>query len=264
MSCLLAVATSIATACVHSRSEPVQPYIGQPGKDVVWIPTPPELVEKMLDLANVTPEDFVVDLGSGDGRNVIGAAKRGARGLGVEYNPDLVELSRRNAAAAGVADHAIFVQGDMFASDFSEATVLALFLTPDHLIRLEAKFLALKPGSRIVSNTFGIRGWTPDRIERIGEGCQVWCTALLWIVPAQVAGMWRLPQGELTLDQNYQMVSGTLTSSAQTTALTGKLVGDELTLTGEGRQYVGRVSGATIQVTAQSGGSEVWTQVRTE
>ncbi|MGH8617760.1 MAG: class I SAM-dependent methyltransferase, partial [Burkholderiales bacterium] len=128
-----------------------QPVPGQPGKDVVWIPSPEHVVERMLDLARVTPQDYVIDLGSGDGRNVIGAARRGARGLGVEYNPDLVAVSKRAAAAAGVADKAQFVQGDMFEADISQASVLVLFLLPAHMTRLAPKFLGLKPGTRIVS-----------------------------------------------------------------------------------------------------------------
>lgn len=256
--CMLSIAVSVVTASAQQRNEPFTPQVGQAGKDVVWVPTPPELVEKMLDLAKVTPQDFVVDLGSGDGRNVIGAAKRGARALGVEYNPDMVELSKRNAAAAGVAEKATFVQGDMFASDFSQATVLALFLLPSNMLQLKPKFLALKPGTRIVSNTFSIQDWTPDQTETLGGDCASWCTALLWIVPAKVAGTWRLPQGQLKLSQEYQMVSGTFTSGSQTTQFTGKLVGDQLTLTGDGQRYVGRVMGNSIQVTPPSGSQTTW------
>src|SRR5687768_6480000 len=185
------------------------PYVGQPGKDVVWVPTPPVLVEKMLDLAKVTPQDYVMDLGSGDGRNIIAAAKRGARALGVEFNPNMVELSSRAAEAEGVGDKAKFVQGDMFQADISEATVLALFLLPDNLNKLLPKFLELKPGTRIVANHFGISGWDADETVRTDGECQSWCTALLYIVPAKVGGTWRLPHGELTLEQKFQMVSGT-------------------------------------------------------
>lgn len=162
-----------------------KPEVGQQGKDVVWVPTSAELVEKMLDLAKVGPSDFVVDLGSGDGRNVIAAAKRGARALGVEYNPDMVTLSQRLAAEAGVSDKATFVQGDMFEADFSEATVLALFLLPDNLERLKPKFNKLKPGTRIVLNTFGVPGWKPDVTEQVQGECNSWCTALLYTLPAK-------------------------------------------------------------------------------
>ena len=159
----------------------------------------------MLDVAKVTPQDFVVDLGSGDGRNVIAAAKRGAKALGVEYNQDMVELSKRNAAAAGVGDKASFVQGDMYAAEFPQATVLALFLLPDNLLKLRDKFAALKPGTRIVANTFGIEEWTADETLTIADDCLSWCTVLLYFVPAKVDGTWQTPQGALTLKQQYQL-----------------------------------------------------------
>ena len=163
--------------------EPDGPYVGQPGKDVVWVPTPPELVEKMLDMAAVTPRDFVIDLGSGDGRNVIAAAKRGARALGVEFEAPLVELSRRHAAAEGVAERASFVQGDMFEADISQASVLALFLLPDNLARLKPKFERLRPGTRIVTNGYQIAGWEPIEVGVAGGDCAPWCTAYLYRVP---------------------------------------------------------------------------------
>ena len=152
---------------------------------MVWVPTPPELVEKMLDLAKVSSGDYVIDLGSGDGRNVIAAAKRGARALGVEFNPEMVALSTRLAAEAGVADKAKFVEGDMFEADFSEATVLAMFLLPDNLDRLKPKMAKMRPGTRIVLNTFGVPGWKPDVTERIEGSCSNWCTALLYTLPAK-------------------------------------------------------------------------------
>ncbi len=212
------------------------PVPGQPGKDVVWVPTPDDLVEQMLDLAKVTPKDFVMDLGSGDGRNIIAAAKRGAWAMGIEFNPDLVLLSKKNAAAAGVYDQAQFVEGDMFEADFSEASVLVLFLLPDNLKRLAPKFLEMHPGSRIVSNTFGIEGWMPDQTENV-PGCDTWCSVLLWIVPAKAEGTWHTSNGELTLKQNFQMISGTL----GTTPVTGKLNGDRITFTAAGKQYTGTV-----------------------
>ena len=191
------------------------PTVGQAGKDVVWVPTPETLVEKMLDKAKVTPQDYVVDLGSGDGRNVIAAAKRGARALGVEFNPDMVALSKRNAAQQGVSDKATFVEGDMYAAEFSDATVLALFLLPQNMLKLREKFFNLKPGSRIVANTFGMEGWEPDEKDaENGDDCTSWCTVLLWIVPAKVEGVWRLPQGDLQLKQNFQMLAGSLSSGA--------------------------------------------------
>src|SRR6476620_4631227 len=154
---LLALVLWLLAAAAGAQT--YEPYEGQPGKDVVWVPTRPALVETMLNLANVTERDFVVDLGSGDGRMVIAAAKRGARALGIEYDPDMVRLSRKNAAEAGVAERATFVEADMFTADFKQATVLALFLLPGNLRRLSAKFMELAPGTRIVSNTYKIDGW---------------------------------------------------------------------------------------------------------
>jgi precorrin-6B methylase 2 len=188
--------------------EAYQPASGQPGKDVVWVPTPYALIEKMLDMAQVTPQDYVMDLGSGDGRNVIMAAKRGAKALGVEYNPEMVELSRRNAAKEGVSDKARFVQGDMFEADISQATVLALFLLPDNLRRLTPKFQSqLKPGTRLVMNGFPIPEWAPDVTEQATGDCGNWCTSHLYYAPAKVGGSWRLGQATLRFEQNFQMLS---------------------------------------------------------
>jgi len=230
-----------------------QPEVGQPGKDVVWVPTPAVLVERMLDLAQVTPQDFVMDLGSGDGRNIIGAAKRGARALGVEYNPDMVELSKRNAAAAGVADKAQFIQGDMFTSDISKADVLALFLLPSNLLRLRSTFLGLRPGSRIVSNTFSIQDWAADETVVVDADCSEWCTALLYIVPAKVAGTWRIGSDTLELKQDFQMVSGALTVGGQPVPVNGRLRGVEITLTAGPRTFTGRVQGNEIEGTVRMG-----------
>jgi hypothetical protein len=179
---LLAAYLATASAQTPSR-EPDEPYVGQPGKDVIWVPTPPTLVDKMLDMAEVTARDFVIDLGSGDGRNVIAAAKRGARALGVEYDAGLVQVSRRRAAEEGVAERASFVQGDMFEADISQATVLALFLLPDNLTQLKPKFERLRPGTRIVTNGYQIVGWEPAEVGVAGGDCAPWCTAYLYRVP---------------------------------------------------------------------------------
>jgi SAM-dependent methyltransferase len=234
------------------------------GKDAVWVPTSPALVEKMLDMARVTPADFVVDLGSGDGRNIIAAAKRGARGLGVEYNADLVTLSKRTAEQEKVGDKATFVQGDMYAADISKATVLALFLLPQNLDKLLPKFLDLKPGTRIVANTFGITGWTPDEREEIQGDCQSWCTSLLWIVPAKVDGTWQLAKGELALKQEFQMLSGTLSVNGQARPIeNGKLRGDQITFVVDGARYTGRVSGTAMDGSVTNGGTtSTWKATR--
>ncbi len=249
---ILVLALAAAAVPAAAQTTEFVPEVGQPGKDVVWVPSPPETVEKMMEVGRVTPQDFVVDLGSGDGRNVIAAAKRGARGLGVEYNNDMVELSKRIASKEGVGERAQFVQGDMFQADFSKATVLALFLLPSNLLQLRDKILDLQPGTRIVLNTFGIQDWTPDEQVTL-ENCTSWCTVMLNIVPAKVAGTWKLPQGELTLTQQYQMVSGTMKyGDGRTVPLTGRLRGTEITLTGENQEFTGRINGKTLEGSARS------------
>jgi SAM-dependent methyltransferase len=254
----IAVGVALLTTTAWAQTpapaqEPFKPTVGQAGKDVVWVPTPAALVEKMLDMAKVTAQDYVMDLGSGDGRNIIAAAKRGATAVGVEFNPDMVELSRREAAAQGVAEKATFIQGDMYEADISKATVLALFLLPHNLTKLTPKFLALKPGTRIVGNTFAPEGWTADETETIAGDCVSWCTSLLWIVPARVEGTWKLPQGELALKQEFQLVSGTLTSSGTSTPVNGRLRGDLISFTIGDTEYAGRVTGDSMGGTIKSG-----------
>jgi SAM-dependent methyltransferase len=229
-----------------------EPTAGLPGKDVVWVPTPRELVEKMLDMANVTPEDVVMDLGSGDGRNVIAAARRGARAIGVEYNPDLVELSRRLAKEAGVADRATFVQGDMYEAEVSHASVLALFLKPENLDKMQKKFLAMTPGTRIVLNTFPVTDWDPDVIETIGPPCKVWCTAMLVIVPARVVGIWQVGDVQMRLGQDYQVVRGTIGPEKAI----GQLRGTQLTLRAGDLEYKGQVIGDRIEGTITTAGKQ--------
>lgn len=178
--CVVSAGASVARA--QMRGKPSDPVEGTPGKDIPWVPTPPELVEKMLDMARVTPRDYVIDLGSGDGRTVIAAAKRGARALGVEFNPRLVEMSRRLAADAGVADRAKFHESDLYETDFSDATVLVLFLMPQNLRELAPRFLELAPGSRIVTNRFQIEGWRHDVRARVGGDREDCCTAYAYTV----------------------------------------------------------------------------------
>lgn len=240
-------------AAPASGQEIYQPKSGQAGKDVVWVPTPQVLVEKMLDMAEVTPDDLVMDLGSGDGRNILEAARRGARAIGVEYNPEMVELSTRLAREAGLSGKATFVQGDMYEADISRATVLALFLLPANLERLGAKFLALAPGTRIVLNTFKIEAWEPDLTEEVLE-CDTWCTAYLLIVPARAEGTWTFDGGELTLTQSYQMVSGTVSSGETRAAIAaGRLRGDAIRFTVDDTIYSGRVLGDRIEGTISTG-----------
>ena len=247
----LAAAVLLVASSAHAQAtqtKPFEPTVGQAGKDVVWVPTPQPLVERMLDMAKVTPQDFLMDLGSGDGRTVITAAKRGLRAQGVEYNPDMVALSQRNAKEAGVSDKATFVKADLFETDFSKAQVVTMFLLPSINLRLRPKILEMKPGTRIVSNTFTMDDWQADETSQVTEDCTSWCTALLWIVPAKVEGTWQLPQGALTLTQKYQMVSGTLGGTAISD---GRLRGEEITFTAGGAKYTGRVNGSTMSGTVQ-------------
>jgi hypothetical protein len=257
----LTVSAGAQTAAPAATQKPFEPTVGQSGKDVVWVPTPAELVEKMLDMAKVTQTDYVMDLGSGDGRNIIAAAKRGATAVGVEFNPDMVELSRQQAAAAGVSGKATFIQGDMYEADISKATVLALFLLPHNMNKLLPKFLALPPGTRIVGNTFAPDGWTPDETDEVTGDCVSWCKSLLWIVPAKAEGTWKMPQGDLTLKQEFQMVSGTLTSNGTPVSVSGKLRGDLITFTAGNTEYSGRVNGQSMEGTTK-GGPATWTATR--
>ena len=221
-----------------------EPESGQAGKDVVWVPTPQVTVDKMLSMAKVTPKDVVMDLGSGDGRTVISAAKLGARAMGVEYNPDMVELSKENAAKAGVSDKASFVKADLFETDLSKASVITMFLLPQINLKLRPKILELKPGTRIVSNSFTMDDWEADETATITEDCTSWCTALLWIVPAKVEGTWTTPKGDLVLKQSFQMVTGTFAGKP---IEDGRLRGDQLTFKAAGTEYTGQVTGTTIK-----------------
>jgi hypothetical protein len=258
---LTAIAVMLTTIPIGAQqgSSPTEPRLNQPGKDVQWVPTPPALVEKMLDLARLTPRDFLVDLGSGDGITVIAAARRGARALGLEYDRSLVELARRNAAAAQVADRARFKRADIFKTDFSRATVVTTFLLPTLNLQLRPTILATKPGTRVVSNTFPMGEWEPDEKATI-EPCDHWCTALLWIVPARIAGTWRTPQGELTLMQRFQNVTGTLEKSPISDA---RLIGDEFRFRAGDATVAGRVDGPRISGTRTVvGRSAPWSATR--
>jgi len=249
---------TVLAACSQAQSgkPDFQPQVGQEGKDVIWVPTPQALVDRMLDIAKVTPKDYLIDLGSGDGRTVITAAKRGVKALGIEYNPDMVELSKRNAAKEGVSDRASFMKADLFETDFSQATVITMFLLPDINIRLRPKILDLRPGTRIVSNSFTMGDWTADDTVIVKNGCVSYCTAYLWIVPAKVEGTWQLGGGELILKQTYQMISGSLRSGGKTVQIAnGKLKGDQIMFNAGGSVYTGRVNGNGMEGAISSGGN---------
>ena len=234
-----------------------KPRRGQSGKDVIWIPTPDLFVTRMLRLAQVTPQDFVIDLGSGDGKIVIAAAREGARGLGIEYNPDMVELSRRRAQQAGVADRARFEKADIFESDFSQATVITMYLLPTLNLKLRPTLMKLKPGTRLVTHAFNMGGWQPDETSRAGGA-----NAYLWLVPANVSGQWQLsyPQGGKQLSQamtverqRYQFPEGTVVlGSADTSLRDARVIGDRVRFAFTGtdgvlRTFEGKVNGGKIE-----------------
>jgi precorrin-6B methylase 2 len=262
LSCLSALTLSVVLFCTSAFAQtgqkpPYEPQVGQSGKDVVWVPTPQALVEKMLDMAKVTPQDYVIDLGSGDGRTVITAAKRGATALGVEYNPDMVALSEFNAKEAGVTGKASFIRGDIFEYDFSKANVVTMFLLPSINMKLRPKLLDMRPGTRIVTNSFTMEDWEADESQTVNDDCTSWCTAHLWIVPAKVEGTWQLPQGELMIDQEFQNFTGTL---GPTAISGGKVNGAAIEFNVAGEKYTGTVEGNTIKGTSGNGRS--WTAAR--
>ena len=251
----------------QTQSTGFVPQVGQKGKDVIWVPTPDELVDEMLEIAEVSAKDFVIDLGSGDGRTVIAAAKLGARALGIEYNPDMVELSKKNAEEAGVSGKTNFIQTDLFEYDLSEATVITMFLLPEINLKLRPRLLDLKPGTRIVSNTFTMGDWEPDYEVMTEENWDSWNTALLWIVPAKVEGIWKLQQGELSISQEFQMIYGTLKSDDKTLTINdGRLNGDEITFNIDGAIYTGHVNGRSTMMGTVITGSDKrdWVATHTE
>ncbi len=266
----------LATVRVAAAQTPpgAAPQAGQRGKDVMWMATADALIARMLDLAAVKASDYVIDLGSGDGVVVIAAARRGARAHGIEYDRALYELSKREAAAAGVAARASFAQGDIFEADLSAASVITAYLSESVNLRLRPKLLALRPGTRVVTNSFGFGDWKVDDaasaislkgllapfIDHPKDHCFLVCNAYLWIVPAQVEGRWRVGGGVLELRQSYQMVSGSLTQGGKSVALAkGRLRGEALSFTVGDTEYSGRVGPARIEGTARRGGvSTTW------
>lgn len=247
------------------------PQVGQAGKDVIWVPTPDELVERMLRMAQVTPNDFVIDLGSGDGRIAIAAAKKfGARAQGIEYNPDMVALSTKSAQAQGVASRVKFMKADIFESDFGQATVITMYLLPGLNLKLRPKLLDMKPGTRITSHQFTMDDWEPDETTNM-DGRR----AYLWIVPAKVQGAWKLSSGaeqlDLTLEQRFQKLDGNVRLGPVNAGLREtRLVGDRIQFAlvdqaGVRRDYLGRVTGPNAMegtVRSEGGGEARWSAAR--
>jgi SAM-dependent methyltransferase len=232
-----------------------EPQSGQAGKDVIWVPTPQALVDRMFDMAALTKDDHVIDLGSGDGRTVITAAKRGARAHGIEYNPDMVALAQRTAEAEGVAGRATFEQADIFQSDFSSASLITLFLLPDLNVKLRPTLLEMRPGTRVVSNTFDMGEWQPDDTIEAGSGCVSWCRAYKWVVPAKVDGAWSMGDATLRITQTFQMLDGTLTMGGQTLPIgEARMNGTAINFTAGGRRYSGHADGPSMTGSVEGGG----------
>jgi hypothetical protein len=234
-----------------------QPQVGQAGKDVIWVPTPDDVVERMLTMAQVTPNDYVWDLGAGDGKIAIMAAKKfGARATGIEYNPDMVKHANDNAQKAGVAGtgagKATIRHGDIFATDFSQATVVTLYLLPALNMKLRPQLLSMRPGTRVVSHSFSMEDWEADEISTL-DGRR----AYFWLVPANVMGTWALDAGgqkhDLVLEQTFQKVSGNVTFGAMHAGLRdARLRGGNISFgyidqNGVRRDFSGRVTGAKME-----------------
>lgn len=259
-----AVATTLSGAAWAQTDAPAgtevyTPSVGQAGKDVVWVPTPQALVDRMLDMAKLTPQDILVDLGSGDGRTVITAAKRGATARGIEFNDELVKLSQQRAKEEGVADRATFDHGDIFESDFSNANVVTLFLLHSLNMRLRPILLDMAPGTRIVANSFDMGDWEPDETSEVpeSEGCTSYCTALKWVVPAKVAGTWEMDGKPLQIKQSFQHFEGMVQDGAGAKPVAdGRLDGANIQFSIGGEQYTGTVDGERMQGTVN--GSRPW------
>lgn len=221
-----------------SGDDQYQPRLGQEGKDVIWMPTGNDLVNLMLKTAKVGPSDLVYDLGAGDGKIAIAAAKNfGARAVGIEFNPEMAALAQRNAKRAGVGDRVTIINGDIFKEDFSKATVVTLYLLPDLNLRLRPTILKMKPGTRVVSHAFTMGDWEPDQELDVGS------RGFYWVVPANVAGEWSLNgiessnKATLSLTQHYQNIAGNITiGNKSQPILKAKLEGNKLSFSYMGRK----------------------------
>jgi SAM-dependent methyltransferase len=252
---LLALAVALAFAgAAPAQQKGFEPQVGQPGKDVIWVPTPDDVVDRMLRMAQVTPNDLVYDLGAGDGKIVIAAAKKfGARAVGIEYNPDMAKYAQAQVEKAGVAGRARIVQGDIFATDFSQATVVTMYLLPALNLKLRPQILAMRPGTRIVSHSFTMDDWEPDEVSSM-DGRR----AYFWVVPANVQGRWTLEAGsehlDLALEQKFQKIEGTvaLGPTLQAGLREPRLRGFHISFAfvdnnGVRRDYTGRVTGNRME-----------------
>jgi hypothetical protein len=264
----LAALAAVLLIPAPAAAQKYEPQVGQPGKDVIWVPTPDDVVDRMLTMAQVTPNDFVWDLGAGDGKITIAAAKKfGARAVGIEYNPDMVKHANANAQAAGVAGNgpgkAVIRHGDIFATDFTQATVITMYLLPGLNMKLRPQILAMRPGTRVVSHSFSMEDWEADEISTL-DGRR----AYFWVVPANVSGAWTLDAGgqrmELSFDQTFQKIQGSaMLGAIQAGLREPKLRGFHISFAlvdgaGARREFTGRVSGAKMEGSwrADGGGGE--------
>jgi len=236
-----------------AAAQKFEPQVGQAGKDVIWVPSPDDIVDRMLTMAQVTPNDLVIDLGSGDGKIAIAAAKKfGARSMGIEYNPEMVKLSQANSQVAGVATKATFRNADIFATDFSQATVITMYLLPGLNMKLRPQLLSMKPGTRIASHSFSMEDWDADEISSV-DGRR----AYFWVVPANVQGGWSVDAGgqkvEMTLEQTFQKIHGTvgiatLQAGLREPKLRGFLISFAyVDAAGVRRDFNGRVNGGKME-----------------
>jgi hypothetical protein len=263
------VLAAVLLVAAPAFAQKFEPQVGQAGKDVIWVPTPDEVVDRMLTMAQLGPNDFHMDLGSGDGKIVIAAAKRGAKALGIEYNPDMVKLAQDNAQKAGVADKASFRRADIFATDFTQATVITLYLLPALNMKLRPQILQMRPGTRIVSHSFTMEDWEADEISSM-DGRR----AYFWVVPANVMGSWTLDTGgqkiELSLEQTFQKINGTLTLGPVHAGLReARLRGANINFayldqSGLRRDFSGQVNGRQMQGSFrdEKGGEGRWSATR--
>jgi hypothetical protein len=270
----IAALAALLLVCNAAAQQKFEPHVGQAGKDVIWVPTPDDVVDRMLTMAQVTPKDFVMDLGAGDGKIAIAAARKfGARAIGIEYNPDMVKHANANAQAAGVAGDgpgkATIRHGDIFQTDFSQATVITLYLLPALNMKLRPQILTMRPGTRVVSHSFTMEDWQPDEVSSL-DGRR----AYFWVVPANVMGNWTLEidsqKTDMTLEQTFQKISGTLAlapvhgglreARLNGSAISFAYVGQD----GVRRDLTGRVNGGRMEGTFrdEKGGQGRWTAVK--
>jgi SAM-dependent methyltransferase len=270
---LFLIAALVAAA--PSFAQKYEPHVGQAGKDVIWVPTPDEVVDRMLTMAQLGPGDIHFDLGAGNGKIAIAAAKRGATSTGIEYNPDMAKYANEQAQAAGVAGvgpgKAIIRQADIFVTDFSKATVITLYLLPTLNMKLRPQILSMKPGTRVVSHSFTMEDWEADEISSL-DGRR----AYFWVVPAQVGGSWSLEgvgstRTEIAIEQTFQKINGWvhLSKQVQGGLREARLRGPAIAFAyvddkGMRRDFTGSVSGRQMSGTFRDdkGNSGNWTATK--